>query len=543
MPEFAFHDHPNRRLRSTYGGPTASDASPDSSIFTLFSSSASGSASIESCSSASDVLDHDSRVSDMLQHSSSERGSDPDPKRKSTVRNNGGPYLIGKKVDKVEAIKEYLDEETDAENQTVCSARSSFSYKDCEKRKLRSEILLRKSDRRRPASLDLNGQTMNVTSSSPRLGSTVKTSRRRGAFPSPGTPNYHLASVGVQKGWSSERVPLHTSTNRSTSMPYNNGKTLPSKWEDAERWIVSPVAADNGLKPSVQQQNRPMSKSGPLGPHDAACYSAYSPAVANFVTESPHLTGVNVDYNSLIQYQSGFENNGNFSSLMDHCIARSVSIHGCSELLGHSQLRITQDEKIGCSIDAATNVSRDVSRRDMATQMSPESSPCSSPRKSTSSSILAIYTQHVCSSKSDIRDVQVDDQVTLTPYTKKSRGQSSGKGSNIVVDWKDEGSEMIKSLSKVQREEAKITAWENLQKAKADAAIRKLEMKLEKKRSSSMDRIIHKLQSAQKKAHEMRELVSSNQPHQVAKSSHKTVSLIKTCNVRFLTGCFTCPAF
>ncbi|KAF5809002.1 hypothetical protein HanXRQr2_Chr04g0152011 [Helianthus annuus] len=66
MPEFAFHDHPNRRLRSTYGGPTASDASPDSSIFTLFSSSASGSASIERCSSASDVLDHDSRLSDML---------------------------------------------------------------------------------------------------------------------------------------------------------------------------------------------------------------------------------------------------------------------------------------------------------------------------------------------------------------------------------------------------------------------------------------------------------------------------------------------
>ena len=31
-------------------------------------------------------------------------------------------------------------------------------------------------------------------------------------------------------------------------------------------------------------------------------------------------------------------------------------------------------------------------------------------------------------------------------------------------------------LSRCKREEAKITAWENLQKAKAEAAIRKLEV-------------------------------------------------------------------
>ncbi|KAK1376897.1 hypothetical protein POM88_033090 [Heracleum sosnowskyi] len=50
------------------------------------------------------------------------------------------------------------------------------------------------------------------------------------------------------------------------------------------------------------------------------------------------------------------------------------------------------------------------------------------------------------------------------------------------------------SLS-IKREEARITGWENLQKAKAEAAIWKLEMKLEKKRSSSMDKIMKKLKS------------------------------------------------
>ncbi|KAI4982340.1 hypothetical protein ZWY2020_022832 [Hordeum vulgare] len=43
--------------------------------------------------------------------------------------------------------------------------------------------------------------------------------------------------------------------------------------------------------------------------------------------------------------------------------------------------------------------------------------------------------------------------------------------------------ERERCISKCKREEAKITAWENLQKAKAEAAIRKLEMKLEKKRN------------------------------------------------------------
>lgn len=543
MPEFAFLDQHNIQVQSSYGGGRGGrGVSPDSVIYSvesslsLFSSSASASASIARCSSASDVLDRDSFVSDMSLHlsggfdgSSSARTSDPDPNKSSTVRNNGGPYPIRKKVEKTEAIKEFIDTETDGESQTLHSARSSFSHtiKECQNRKSRSEILLRKPDRRRPASLDLNNQTINTSSSSPRLGMSTKTSissHRNGVFPSPITPNYR----GVQKGWNSERVPSHTNVNRFTSMPYNNGRTLPSKWEDAERWIISPVA----LKPSVQQpQRRPKSKSGPLGPSgSAACYSMYSPVMPSSVTESPLPTIVNTDSNSSIQHQDGLE--------------RSVSIHGCSELLSQPLTQITKDDKIG----TAMNISRDISRKDISTQMSPESSSYSSGRKSgsMSSSIVPVAdSQHVRSCKTDIRDVQVDGQVTLTRWSKKNKTRITGRWSDFLdarsADW--EASEMTKSLSKVKREEAKITAWENLQKAKAEAAIRKLEMKLEKKRSSSMDRIMNKLRTAQKKAQEMRESVLSNQSYRVARSSHKAVSLIKTRQIRSLSGCFTCPAF
>nr|XP_043616777.1 uncharacterized protein LOC122588675 [Erigeron canadensis] len=549
------------------------DASPDSVIisnFSLFSSSASvsASASVDRCSSASDALDRDSVVSDMSLHLSG-RGFIPDPDPNTTTNiNNSSTVLRTKKVEK--------PLETDGENnQTIDSARSSFSQaiKECKSRKTRSEILLRKSDRRRPTSLDLNNQVMNATSSSPRLlMKSAVSSRRAGMFPSPVTPNYRPVSGGIQKGWSSERVPLHTNGNRrqvnSGLMSYTSGRTLPSKWEDAERWICSPVAGDGGLRnPVQQQQRRPKSKSGPLGPPGSAYNPIYSPAVhtfdggnfGNLLTGSPFSSRINDGEGLSIQYHDRHGSSGNFPSLNEPCMARSVSVHGCSESLSQSLLRITQDGKIGLVTDASTNVSRDVSRRDMATQMSPEGSPYSSPmgRHSISLSTSIIPVEEIRTSKADVRDVQVDDQVSLSRWSMKSRTRIPGRrsGSEMVDDWKRkalevrsadwEVSEMTKSLSKVKREEAKITAWENLQKAKAEASIRKLEMKLEKKRSSSMDKIMSKLRSAQKKAQEMRGSVLSNQSqHQLSRSSsRKSISLIRTPQIGSLSGCFTCHAF
>ncbi|KAK9066742.1 hypothetical protein SSX86_014065 [Deinandra increscens subsp. villosa] len=596
MQELRYQDHnssiTSSQSRSSYGG--GRDASPDSVIFSnfsLFSSSASG--SVERCSSASDVLDRDSIVSEMPreQHSSgrgfrnfsSAKGPDPDPSNNSVVLRSGGEHRISKTVEKAKAIIECIDAETDGEkNHTLDSARSSFSQalKDCQNRKSRSEILLRKSDRRRPTSLDLNNQVINVNGFSPRLAmKTSVSSRRTSMFPSPVTPNYRPAGRGIQKGWSSERVPLHTNTNRrqggSGLVSYNSGKTLPSKWEDAERWICSPVVGDDAMRSSGQQpQRRPKSKSGPLGPPGSAYNSMYSPAghmfdgqnVGSLLTGSPFLNRLNSNDALSIRYDDQHNGSGNFPSLNEPCMARSVSVHGCSESLSHSLLRITQDAKVSGVTDAATNISPDVSRRDMATQMSPEGSPYSSPTMrntnsiSLSTSILPV--EETRSSKADVRDVQVDDQVSLSRWSKKTKTRVPGRRSDaaMVDDWKRkalevrsadwEVSEMTTSLSQMKREEAKITAWENLQKAKAEAAIRKLEMKLEKKRSSSMDKIMNKLRSAQKKAQEMRGSVLTDQTHRhqaVTRSSshkgHKAVSLIRTPQIGSLSGCFTCHAF
>ncbi|KAL5558837.1 hypothetical protein UlMin_035048 [Ulmus minor] len=565
MPELGFQDQ-RSSARSGFG---ARDASPDSVIFTLESNLSlfsSASASVDRCSFASDAHDHDSIVSEISLHLSgndgeqqeSSSGPDPDP-NKSTIHN-----YKHRKREKVKVHKE--DSDVDV---TLDSARSSFSLalKECQERRSRSEALS-KLDRRRPASLDLN----NATASSPRLGAIKKTSlttRKSGNFPSPGTPNYRHASVGMQKGWSSERVPSHVNAGRkyasSALLPFNNGRTLPSKWEDAERWIFSPVSGDGVSRPSYQQpQRKPKSKSGPLGPPGIAYYSLYSPAVpmfdganvSNFMAASPFSAGV-IATDGLGIRPSG--HGGVFPAHTEPCMARSVSVHGCSEMLSQSSALAPEDEKLGRVKDAATNVSRAVSRRDMATQMSPEGSIHSSPETgpcfpdSTPPILPIVELQSGPAHKLEVRDVQVDERVTMTRWSKKHRARIPGKGSEIFDSWKKKDpdarspawdlSDTTKSISKVKREEAKITAWENLQKAKAEAAIRKLEMKLEKKRSSSIDKIMKKLRSAQKKAQEMRSSVITNQTHQVATTSHKAVSFRRTRQIGSLSGCFTCHAF
>ena len=103
---------------------------------------------------------------------------------------------------------------------------------------------------------------------------------------------------------------------------------------------------------------------------------------------------------------------------------------------------VLTEEKFGGFKDAATNVSGAILRRDMATQMSPEGSQCSSPNEGTSfsvstPSVLPITELlDISSSKMDIRDVQVDERVTMTRWSKKNRALFSGKGSENVDNQK-----------------------------------------------------------------------------------------------------------
>uniref|UniRef100_A0A453KZ56 Remorin C-terminal domain-containing protein n=1 Tax=Aegilops tauschii subsp. strangulata TaxID=200361 RepID=A0A453KZ56_AEGTS len=179
-------------------------------------------------------------------------------------------------------------------------------------------------------------------------------------------------------------------------------------------------------------------------------------------------------------------------------------------------LRLRLDEEAEFVEDSAPTVTPITSRKDTATQTSPDlsrsSSPSARPSFVRSFSMQQAKERESCFSDLEIRDVQMDERVSLTRWSKKHVTQGSNKNSTNMLEWNKrtvdskssswESSE-TKCTIKVEREEAKLTAWENLQKAKAEAAIQKLVMKLEKKRSFSLDRILNTLRSAQRKAQGM----------------------------------------
>ncbi|KAK4773012.1 hypothetical protein SAY87_028031 [Trapa incisa] len=354
------------------------------------------------------------------------------------------------------------------------------------------------------------------------------------------------------KGWSSERVASaavvanrrHTITGIGAVAagpplsPFNSGRALPSKWEDAERWICSPFSVNDS---SHLLRNRPKSKSGPLGGQSTNYFgyagqygSFYSPAVPGlegwsgrgfFGTGSPFSTGVFVAD----------------ETVMMSCVAENNN-KAVNEWLG------AQGE-VDARVGAEDGVTRTISRRDMATQMSPKSSICSSPETRTS-----IHRSPPNAKLEEVRDVLMDRRSNAISWSKRHAARLKRKDRAGPKDSQDEFSseirassswdirETAKNTSRADREEAKITAWENLQKAKAEAAIRKLEMKLEKKRSSSMDRILNKLRRAELKAQEMRSSISEahlrDQPqHQ---HSQKEKKAPKHFGFNFGFSCFHC---
>ena len=70
-----------------------------------------------------------------------------------------------------------------------------------------------------------------------------------------------------------------------------------------------------------------------------------------------------------------------------------------------------------------------------------------------------------------------------------------------------------------------------------------VQMTLEKKKSSSMDKILNKLRMAERKAHTMRSEALAHQGHQVPKTSRKVVSFRKYVRLGSFRRCFSTDAF
>ncbi|CAG7885327.1 unnamed protein product [Brassica rapa] len=367
-----------------------------------------------------------------------------------------------------------------------------------------------------------------------------------GGFLSPGAPPSYTDN---NKGWSSERVP-HPSSSSSTSTinaprrrigsasalttPFYGGRGIPSKWEDAERWICSPAVTTN-------PQRRQKSKSGPIAPPPPALphprmtmmmRAVEAPPQGNskkglMVVGSPFSTGV-------LEAERVFR--GSVGGGHGHS-------QSCADLM-------SEEETSSLSSKTDTEEKEEViTRRDIATQMTPNNNH-HSPQEL---SVSVIEPPPCRVGGGEVREVKMDKGARLIKHPKRRVMSSSSR--IIRRDHQPEAepnsaswdiSEPAMTLFKLHREEAKIAAWENLQKAKAEAAMRKLEVKLEKKKTASMDKILNKLQTAKLKAQDMRRstTVSSGdhgKEEQISRNSAKiTTHLVRRHT--FMSPFMTCFA-
>ncbi|KAL6858813.1 hypothetical protein ACP4OV_017815 [Aristida adscensionis] len=456
----------------------------------------------------------------------------------------------------------------------------------------------RKGRTQRPASLDFGftGVARSLTHS-PGLsvgavgvmnkGLGVSSHNRSDVLSSPGTPNYQRRGTtvpGYQQGCNSDRVLPHSNSHRKNSgssmmLPYSSRRTLPSKWEDAERWICSPNPS-NALGRSVPRHWRPKSKSGPLGPPGRfggpfTCVSSSAPfhesgRAGNFTMNSPYLAGVllpehvcvgDLHARKDLSGASGDDSsNGRGRASGGHPVMQSTRAYQqfCSTIESYQSLPTSQecieDGQTDTTKDSTTSCTTTIERKDAATQTTPDISRSSSPNMrpsfSRSLSVQQVKELESCFSKLEIKDVQMDDRVTLTRWSKKHVTRGSEKNStNIIegkkktIESKSSAWEVPKCISKIEGENAKMTAWENMQKAEAEAAIQKLVIKLEKKRPYSLERIFSTLRSGHRKTQVVRSTPAANRDQHISRTIRRTSHLSKNGQMSSLSGCFTCHAF
>ncbi|KAK7294532.1 hypothetical protein RJT34_17421 [Clitoria ternatea] len=112
----------------------------------------------------------------------------------------------------------------------------------------------------------------------------------------------------------------------------------------------------------------------------------------------------------------------------------------------------------------------------------------------------------------------------------------------IAATWEEE--EKTKCCLRYQREEAKIQAWVNLQSAKAEARSRKLEVKIQKMRSNLEEKLMKRMSVVHRKAEEWRAAARQQHLEQMQKASEHAQKMIHKHNSQFSRpsscGCFPC---
>ncbi|KAL5698584.1 hypothetical protein ACHQM5_029602 [Ranunculus cassubicifolius] len=340
-------------------------------------------------------------------------------------------------------------------------------------------------------------------------------------------------------------------------------KHFPSKWDDAQKWLIS-SSSSNSCNESPSQVTKPSNKM------HRQQIEVFQPKGEAF-TEKSRVTE--------LDYLNSAFNGGSADILLKDKFTDNVDPI-------YPNLRYTEPTKEGFMFkntayeamkDVSTEMVHEVQHRDIGTEMTPlgssTTSRCHTPFKipsparhntpadrsgilgvpiSTKNSInvtelqechfakLELGTQFdsVASNWSSREEEEQEISKSLRHFEKGDVCRKSMVDSRVCA-WEEE--ERTKSCIRYQREEAKIQAWVNLQSAKAEAQSRKLEVKIQKMRSHLEEKLMKRMAVVHRKAEELRAEAQQQHSAQIQKAMDQAQKLKNQhYSHNSSCGCFPC---
>ncbi|XVF27147.1 hypothetical protein REPUB_Repub14bG0081500 [Reevesia pubescens] len=361
-------------------------------------------------------------------------------------------------------------------------------------------------------------------------------------------------------------------------------KSFPSKWDDAEKWLISSSCHESPahtLKPPPESSK--MTKQCDNFKQQTGVFAEKSRVteekVTKFVTNFKGL--VSLEHHSPTRGFSGIP--GSTDVLLKDKFTDEVEpiLPNLRYLEPSREGFLFRNSVCETMKDAGTEVFHEIKHKDVGTEMTPlgssTTSRCHTPFKSSSparhntpanrSGPLVSANSNSSNSTIDISQLQECHLAKLqlgTQYDSITSNWSSREEEEEEVSkslrhfetssacrksisdsraaaWKEE--ERTKCCMRYQREEAKIQAWVNLQSAKAEAQTRKLEVKIQKMRSNLEEKIMKRMAVVHRKAEEWRAAAQQQHGEQMQGATAQAQKIINRNNSfsgHSSCGCFPC---
>uniref|UniRef100_A0A803KQV2 Remorin C-terminal domain-containing protein n=1 Tax=Chenopodium quinoa TaxID=63459 RepID=A0A803KQV2_CHEQI len=326
-------------------------------------------------------------------------------------------------------------------------------------------------------------------------------------------------------------------------------KSVPSKWDDAEKWLFNGGSGGGSCHESPAHHA--------FNTHNNQNHNLHSNHSNNMIMKQNEVA---ITFNGVI-IPADLPLKDKFTDEMSPYITNFKYSEPTQEAFLFKSHKLDNNKAM---TDACTEVIpyQEVKHRDFGTEMTPlgssTTSRCPTPFKSTSpirhntpasrSGPLALMDQPTSTinmaqlqechlAKLQIGSAQFDS-VTTNWSTKEEEEEEISKSlrhfeigrrsvsvsESRACAWEEE--EKTKFCLRYQREEAKIQAWLNLQNAKAEAQSRKLEVKIQKMRSDLEEKLMRRRAIVHRKAEEWRVAAQLEHSEQTRKASERAQKLI-----------------